>query len=107
MDEFERGVTSQRLDEIFAVIKAKLIPLIKKIVDKSATDAVDSGFLYSTDGSFPIKQQEQFNRQLAQSVGYSFKHGRLDVSVHPFSIGISPYDVRITTRYDPNEFVQV
>jgi carboxypeptidase Taq len=36
--------------------------------------------------------------------GFDFQHGRLDVSLHPFSGGV-PDDVRITTRYDEANFL--
>jgi carboxypeptidase Taq len=36
-------------------------------------------------------------------LGFEFDHGRLDVSLHPFCGG-TPDDVRITTRYDEEDF---
>jgi Zn-dependent M32 family carboxypeptidase len=38
-----------------------------------------------------------------EKVGFDFRHGRLDQSHHPFCGGV-PSDVRITTRYDENDF---
>jgi hypothetical protein len=38
---------------------------------------------------------------VAQAMGFDFDRGRLDVSVHPFTGGPHPTDVRITTRYVP------
>src|SRR3546814_18029549 len=38
------------------------------------------------------------------AVGFDFEHGRLDVSLHPFCGGV-PDDVRITTRYDEDDFM--
>ena len=40
-----------------------------------------------------------------EQIGFDFAHGRLDVSAHPFCGGI-PDDVRITTRYDENDFAR-
>jgi carboxypeptidase Taq len=37
------------------------------------------------------------------AVGFDFEHGRLDVSAHPFCGGV-PDDVRITTRYNEDDF---
>jgi carboxypeptidase Taq len=37
-------------------------------------------------------------------VGFDFRAGRLDVSLHPFCSGLGPGDTRMTTRYDPNYF---
>jgi carboxypeptidase Taq len=38
-----------------------------------------------------------------EALGFDFRHGRLDVSLHPFTGGV-PDDVRITTRYNENDF---
>ena len=36
--------------------------------------------------------------------GYDFDGGRLDETVHPFATTINRGDVRVTTRYDENDF---
>jgi carboxypeptidase Taq len=38
-------------------------------------------------------------------LGFDFEHGRLDESLHPFCGG-TPDDIRITTRYDGDDFTQ-
>lgn len=38
------------------------------------------------------------------ALGFDLEKGRLDVSVHPFTGGAHPTDVRMTTRFKPNEF---
>ena len=38
-------------------------------------------------------------------MGFDFETGRLDRSVHPFTGGAGPHDVRITTRYDEAVFM--
>jgi carboxypeptidase Taq len=38
-------------------------------------------------------------------LGFDFEHGRLDISLHPFCGGV-PDDVRITTRYNEDDFTQ-
>lgn len=37
-------------------------------------------------------------RDMAEKLGFDMSKGRLDVSVHPFTGGPGPSDVRITTR---------
>ncbi len=37
-------------------------------------------------------------------MGYDFGSGRLDETVHPFATGLNPGDVRITTRYNENDW---
>ena len=36
---------------------------------------------------FPVETQKTFAQQAAESIGYDFNRGRLDVSVHPFTVG--------------------
>ena len=57
----------------------------------------------SPAGPFPIETQNKVGLDLMKAVGFDFDHGRLDISHHPFCGGI-PDDVRITTRYDVNDF---
>jgi carboxypeptidase Taq len=40
-----------------------------------------------------------------RTFGFDFQHGRLDVSHHPFCGGV-PQDVRITTRYSADNFIE-
>src|SRR5690606_2611802 len=53
---------------------------------------------------FPIEAQEEFGKEAAAAIGFDFTAGRLDVTDHPFCGGAGPRDVRITTRYNPNDF---
>ncbi len=54
-------------------------------------------------GPFPAATQEQLCRKLSVRVGLDYDHARLDRSAHPFCGG-NPRDIRITTRYDEDDF---
>lgn len=56
-------------------------------------------------GRFPSETQKALGLDVMKLLQFDFEHGRLDESVHPFCGGV-PSDVRITTRYDEQEFVQ-
>jgi carboxypeptidase Taq len=43
--------------------------------------------------------------RLMERIGFDFAHGRLDISAHPFCGG-TPDDVRITTRYNVEDFAR-
>jgi carboxypeptidase Taq len=43
--------------------------------------------------------------RLMERIGFDFAHGRLDISAHPFCGG-TPEDVRITTRYNEDDFAR-
>ena len=57
------------------------------------------------EGPFPAERQRVLAVRLIEALGFDFDHGRLDESLHPFCGGI-PDDVRITTRYDEDDFTK-
>lgn len=52
-------------------------------------------------GSYPAEKQRLLSEVFMRALGFT---GRLDVSTHPFCGGV-PGDVRITTRYNEQDFV--
>ena len=46
-----------------------------------------------------VARQAEMCKEIAATIGFDFTRGRMDVSVHPFTGGSHPTDVRITTRY--------
>ncbi len=99
IDDFSPDLTQQIIDPIFASLKEKLPPLIKQILEKQKNETT-----IAPNGNYPVEQQRQIGLELMQALGFDFNHGRLDVSHHPFCGGV-PQDVRITTRYNTNEFI--
>ncbi len=55
-------------------------------------------------GPFPTATQRELGLEAMKMLGFDFNGGRLDVSAHPFCVGV-PEDVRITTRYDEDELL--
>ncbi len=100
LQSFEPGMTSARLDTLFAGLESALPELIDTIVSKQASLQVRT-----PAGPFPVDQQRQLGLELMAAVGFDFEHGRLDTSHHPFCGGV-PEDVRITTRYNERDFTQ-
>ncbi len=99
LDIYEPGMTSAKLDKTFGEIKEWLPSLLQRIVDKQAQEVVDVPV-----GPFAIESQKQLGLAIMKQLGFDFNAGRLDVSAHPFCGGV-PDDVRITTRYNENEFI--
>ncbi len=89
----EPGMTTSQLEVIFVGLKEAIVPLVKKIAAKA--DAVDASCL---QGDFPEGPQLGFVNTVIKSLGYSFEQGRMDISTHPFMIGMNPGDVRLTNR---------
>lgn len=101
LQDFEKGMTSERLDEIFNEVRAGLVPLIAEI--RQSPNAPDASWL---NGEFDTDVQAKMCRSICLDLGFDIDKGRLDVSVHPFTGGAHPTDVRMTTRFKPNEITE-
>ncbi|KAL7753522.1 hypothetical protein RI367_001297 [Sorochytrium milnesiophthora] len=101
LDEFERGITMDRLNEVFDELKASLLPLIHRV---RAAKQIDDKWL--KDMRFDVKKQEELGKKIAAAIGFDFKRGRLDTSVHPFSTSFAIDDGRITTRYSEDNLIE-
>ncbi|MGK3123993.1 carboxypeptidase M32 [Candidatus Pantoea formicae] len=99
LDVFEPGMTSAQLDQTFGDLKSWLPELLQRAVAKQQQSAIEAPV-----GPFAIEAQKQLGLSLMKTLGFDFNHGRLDVSAHPFCGGV-PEDVRITTRYNENDFL--
>lgn len=99
LDMYEPGVTVEVLDRVFSQLKEKIVPLVHKI--KEAKNKPETSFLFK---QFPKENQKEFSHVLLDELGYDFEAGRLDETVHPFAIELNQGDVRITTKYDENDF---
>ena len=95
LDEFEPGATAEEIAGLFAELRGRLVPLVQAIAE--ARQRPDFSILKR---HYPRAAQETMGRKFAEEMGFDFDAGRLDVSVHPFTISMSCDDVRMTTRYD-------
>ncbi len=92
--------TQKDFDEIFAPVQKNLPPLRQSIIEKQAKEPKITQSL-----ALPIPLQKELALCTLKAMQFDFDHGRLDVSHHPFCDGVST-DVRITTRYNENDFLQ-
>ena len=99
MDEYTPGLRQDIVDPIFSDIEAFLPDFLKAVLDKQA--AAPQPII--PKGPFPEAQQRELGHLLMGTLGFDFSQGRLDISLHPFSGG-TPDDLRITTRYDEEDF---
>ena len=100
LDIYEPGTYSESLDSIFDDVKSWLPNLIDQAIDKQKSEEY-----IKPEGIFSSRKQKSLGLEVMKLLQFDFNHGRLDESVHPFCGGVNT-DVRITTRYDENEFVQ-
>lgn len=98
LDLFEPGMTVEKLDQMFGELRTRLVPLVSAI--KESANKPDTSFLKH---NFDKEKQRQFSLFILQEMGYDFAAGRLDESEHPFATGLNPGDVRITTKFKPDD----
>ncbi len=97
LDNYEQGMTVEKLDPIFTALREDLVPLIQKVAEAKQ---VETSFLRK---KYPKHQQEQFSKYILEEMGYDFKAGRIDETVHPFQITLNHGDVRVLTKYEEND----
>ncbi|MGO4544850.1 carboxypeptidase M32 [Paenibacillus sp. 2TAB23] len=98
LDQYEPGMTVAELDHVFGGLRSQLVPLAAAIAH--SPHQPDTAFLKQ---NYDKEAQKAFSLYILEQMGYNFEAGRLDESTHPFATGLSPGDVRITTRYLEND----
>lgn len=99
LDDYEEGMTIDKLEVFFEELKERIVPLLKKIIDSG----VKIGNSFLTE-SYDVETQKQFGEVLLKDLGFDLDKGILSESTHPFTNGIDVDDVRLTSRYDENNF---
>jgi carboxypeptidase Taq len=99
LDDFEPGLTTAELRPMFAELREALVPLVAATgdPDQPRNDGVFGG-------PFAVDAQRAAVLELLDSVGYDPDHWRLDPSLHPFAQSLAPTDVRLTTKYDEQDY---
>lgn len=100
MDRYEPGVRAADIEKIFDDVKQWLPGLIARVRAKQQNEPI-----IQPAGPFPVAAQRALNLAVMERLGFDFDAGRLDESAHPFTGGV-PEDVRLTTRYREDDFVQ-
>lgn len=94
LNNYERGMKSDQVKTVFADLRDRTLPLVKKIAE--AGDAADYGILTRP---FPAEGQKAFAWELAgKAFGLLPAFARQDESAHPFCTSFDRSDIRITTR---------
>ncbi|MCL2397906.1 MAG: carboxypeptidase M32 [Defluviitaleaceae bacterium] len=99
LDDYEEGMTMAIYDEFFAKVRAAIVPLLRGVM--ASKKKIDKTF---TRAHFPIGEQRKLSEFIAKKVGYDLSRGYICETAHPFCSTDNRDDVRITTRYDENDF---
>ncbi len=97
LNEYERGMTMEKLDQFFGTLRERLVPVIRKITQ---APQVEDGFLHET---YPIETQRKFSDYLMEVLGMDRNHSTIGETEHPFTLNFNSQDVRITTNYNEND----
>ena len=98
LDEYEPGMRAATLDRLFTDVRRELVDFVREL---RAKPQVEDQFLYKF---YARQKQWDFGLEVLKNMGYSFEHGRQDISPHPFTTSFGPSDVRVTTRIDEHNF---
>lgn len=93
LSEYERGVDMAYLDSFFAVLRERIVPLIRAIGQK---EQPDDSFLRR---HYPAEAQRKFSDYLMEVLGLDRAHCGIGETEHPFTLNFNSQDVRITTNY--------
>jgi carboxypeptidase Taq len=99
MSQYQRGIKASDVAPVFADYERFLhgtLPEVEAAQRRQEPTALPPG-------PYPATLQEALCRRLSQGAGLNYSHARLDRSAHPFCGG-TPTDIRITTRYDEQDF---
>lgn len=98
LNRFEKGLSREKCDAFFGVVRRELVPLIHAV---SEAPQVDDSVLF---GSFPLDRQRQLSDYLMDVMRLDRSHVGIAETEHPFTTGFTKYDVRITTHYHEENF---
>lgn len=96
IDKHDPGMSAAVIAKLFAELKAGLVPLVKQITGSKIKPRSDVLV------GFPVDGQLKFLREVTEELGFNYRRGRIDVSLHPFCSG-NGADIRMTTRFKEDE----
>lgn len=99
LGDYEDGLTVEAADEFFTNLKAKIVPLVKKIQAKGNPT---NEFLNQV---FEVEKQDEYSKYLMEVLNFRMDCGTLAESAHPFTMNLSREDVRITTKYHEKDLL--
>ena len=97
LNEYERGMTMEKLDVFFGTLRERLVPVIRAIGE---VPQVEDSFLHKT---YPIEDQRKFSDYLMEVLGMDRSHSTIGETEHPFTLNFTSQDVRITTNYNETD----
>lgn len=95
IDLHDPGITAATIESLFKRLKDPLLEWVGLILEAARPPRAE---LFR---GFPEPQQERVARLATEAIGFDYRRGRLDRSLHPFCSG-DGRDTRLTTRFHPD-----
>ncbi|HET8607571.1 MAG TPA: carboxypeptidase M32 [Gaiellaceae bacterium] len=92
LDDFEPGMKTAEVRNVFERLKAEQIPLVAAVAERGNE-------IEGPRGPFDVEAQKRFELDVISRFGYDPSAWRIDETVHPFASGTNRNDIRITTRH--------
>ncbi len=100
IDQYDPGLRTENLDVIFADIKNFLPDFVAKVTEKQKQE----NKIIPINAQISTEKQKLVAGELLKIMKFDTNKGRLDESHHPFCGGYQG-DIRITSRYNENDFM--
>lgn len=97
---YEPGMTSKNYSELFKPVKKKILEMLPKILEKQKTNKTSLLKVHN----MPTDLQQKASVYILESMGFDFNSGLLTTTTHPYSITLGKSDIRVSTRYQSDEF---
>jgi len=95
LDDYEEGMTVEKLKREFSYLKTQIIEILEKIQSSNLFQNQNEIEL-----NFSIENQRLLCNILTETLLLPKERSRLDVSTHPFTTSMGYNDVRITTNFE-------
>ncbi|NOY24746.1 MAG: carboxypeptidase M32 [Oligoflexia bacterium] len=97
IDHYDAGLNLASINALFQPLTTALVDLLDRI--RGATPLARHLL------AVPVDAQRRIHRRVVETLGFDLSRGRLDEAPHPFTMGLGPLDVRLTTRYEPDDLM--
>jgi carboxypeptidase Taq len=100
LEDYEEGMTTTEVRDIFGRLKEELVPLVERHRDRPVDDSL-------LRGPFPVEGQQRANLLVLEAFGYDTDSWRIDETPHPFASKPGTGDIRLTTHTDENDLTSL
>jgi len=96
LEEFDPGLPASTIHTVLQDLEVELPQLLAQVIDRQKSWPKPLPF----NGDFSAERQRELSYKLLGMVLNEPRKSRIDPVPHPFTLTLSPGDVRITTRYE-------